>query len=307
MSTLRNTLTVDPPIEQTAAFRFDASALAAIDDKIRACEEHIVNSLIRGFVAPNFLVKSSTSNTALLTQGACFCGTGTTNGLEIDAATSANLTAQVGRIIGILATQGTPGGWVRGIVAGLVPTGITGLGAGVAGAVYVDGATARLTRTATAYPVGTCDTAGNALLSVSSEPVFNPYAVGIAGPSVSIPAGGSVVAFADPDFLQPWTAAGLSMSGVAVNGGTVGQSISVQSFGETAGINHALWAYKPTEEDAGSAVYAASDYKYTMTPSTTPGQYNQKIGIVWHADNEPLSDTTTILLNIQPPVIVPAS
>lgn len=135
----------------------------------------------------------------------------------------------------------------------------------------------------------------------------NTFAIGIAGPSVSIPAGGSVVAFADPDFLQPWTAAGLSMSGVAVNGGTVGQSISVQSFGETAGINHALWAYKPTAEDVGSAVYAAASYGYTMTPSATPGQYNQKIGIVWYADNEPLSDTTTILLNIQPPVIVPAA
>lgn len=131
------------------------------------------------------------------------------------------------------------------------------------------------------------------------------YAVGVAG-AVAIPAGGSVVLFPDADGLLAWSS-GNVIAGVAVNAGETGASISVQSYGETAGINHSLWVAKPTSGDIGSAVYAAADYKYTLTPSVTPGQYNQKIGIVWYADNGPTSDTTTILLNIQAPVIVPAA
>lgn len=142
-------------------------------------------------------------------------------------------------------------------------------------------------------------------LNVTFAAPYQPYSVAIAGPA-GVVAGGSVVLYPDTDGLWEW-ASGVDCVGVAVNAGAVGELISVQSYGETTGINHALWAAKPTAVDISSPVYAAAGFGYTLTPNATPGQYNQKLGIVWFADNGAASDTTTILLNIQPPVIVPAS
>lgn len=146
-------------------------------------------------------------------------------------------------------------------------------------------------------------------LNLTFAAPYNPYAVGIAGDTVL--AGGSVA--------NNYTGGGgvhsivwsgeLSQQtcrGIAVNGGALGDPISVQSFGESPPISHALWVSKPLEEHVGSDVYACELCKYTLTKSTTPGSINQVVGSVWYADNEELSDTT-ILLNIQPPVIVPAS
>ena len=77
------------------------------------------------------------------------------------------------------------------------------------------------------------------------------YSVGAAG--MAIVAGNSVCKGPVASGVQvldfggdPWNKI---FRGVAVNAGGIGDPISVQSYGETAGINHTLWAYKPTDED----------------------------------------------------------
>jgi len=128
------------------------------------------------------------------------------------------------------------------------------------------------------------------------------YATGTAGGGIVT---GTPVSMIDGSLL-PWSAP-WSASGIAINSGGAGDQISVQAFGETKGIAHALWTIKPGSEDMGNPVYLAGANKYRMVKSAVSGTCNQQVGIVWHATSEPTDDTTTILLNIQPPVIVPAS
>lgn len=188
MSTLRDSIAVDPPVTLNANYRLDHVEISRIDDKIRACEEFLVGSLLLGSVSSRFKIFQNTVNLALLKPGACVCLSGASNVL-IDAATDVTLAASAQRIIGVLASPGVLGAFMTVVIDGVIPAGLAGVGTGSPGKVYVNGATARLTRTETSYPVGTCDAAGNVQLggavSSSSTPSAAHYLV--SQPDASLP------------------------------------------------------------------------------------------------------------------------
>lgn len=143
-------IAVDPALVQDASYRFGPDDRRYIDEQIRGCERHLVDSLLTGTVCAWQDV--DTASTAIAIGDAVVA---TTAG-KVSKATSV-LLAAAGSAYGVAVTTGAPGGKVRVAIGGRIPSTVTGLAAASSGFARVS-STGRLERVASYgsadWPVG---------------------------------------------------------------------------------------------------------------------------------------------------------
>jgi hypothetical protein len=144
-------IAVDPALVQDASYRFGPDDRRYIDEQIRGCEQHLVDSLLTGTVCTWQDV--DTASTAIAIGDAVVA---TTAG-KVSKATSV-LLAAAGSAYGVAVTAGAVGGKVRVAIGGRLASTVTGLAAAAAGFARVNTTTARLERVGsyspTDWPVG---------------------------------------------------------------------------------------------------------------------------------------------------------
>jgi hypothetical protein len=163
-SKITTVLAVDSALDMGAKYSFNAADRRYLDNQVRGCETHLVDSLIGGTVA----------TWARLDPGGASWSPGdvVTLGSDVDhkvvkLATAANL-ATGGAGFGVLLTTGVSGQRAPVAVSGVVPASVTGFASGAPGFARINTTTGKAERVASYsggdYPLGPVDDAGNLAL-----------------------------------------------------------------------------------------------------------------------------------------------
>lgn len=163
-SKITTDLSVDAPLTATELATFGPSDRQKIDDQVRGCEQHLVDSLLSGVVCTWVDLVGSSDPVQ-----AGDCGVSALDGANPRAMTRLDSSAVVnaGGVHCVFLYAAAPGSRVRAAIAGRLPPSITGLSA-LAGVAVASPSTGRLVRQDAAlpsdYPVGIVDSAGNLTL-----------------------------------------------------------------------------------------------------------------------------------------------
>lgn len=170
---IRSQLAVDEPLAMAAGYQFDRADRRYIDDQVRGCEQHLVESLLSGVIATWFRVAPEQETGLAVGDVACAAAQSATRSRDVVLATSANLSA-AGGAAGVVLVAASAGAYVLVAVGGILSAGVTGLGP-QPGAVRVS-STGRCERVASLaagdYPIGMADAAGN-LLVATTKPLIS--------------------------------------------------------------------------------------------------------------------------------------
>lgn len=158
--------TVDAPVALDATWGMKRQDRRKIDDQVLGVQQHIANNLINGLIATYFTLSRS-SGSGAVGQAVCI-SPDDVDGQTVTIALASPIASAGGVILGFLLEACAPGADARIALSGILPSTVAGLGAGTAGIVYVNPATARLTRTPTQFAIGSVDSVGNVSLSASS-------------------------------------------------------------------------------------------------------------------------------------------
>lgn len=168
---LATSISVDDALVQGATYQFDGIDRQYIDTQIRAVQQHLVDSVLRG-VHATWIRLDGASAAGAAGDVVCLVGSSTATEPTVTRAVTGAL-AGGGGVYGVLLRASAPG--ALALVAGpgsILPPTLTGLPGSGGRFAYVNGATARLARTSsltgTEYVVGTCDAPG--WLAVNVQP-----------------------------------------------------------------------------------------------------------------------------------------
>jgi hypothetical protein len=131
-SKLLTDLVMDDPVETDADYRMDEDDRRFIDNEILACEQHLVELVLPGYLA-SYLTLDGGS--AALAKGDCFTVGPTGTAFKSDSSAVV--------VDGIAPAAVSPGAKFRGIKIGVISPVITGLSTGSNGWVRLNGSTGR--------------------------------------------------------------------------------------------------------------------------------------------------------------------
>jgi hypothetical protein len=163
-SRITTELAVDEPLQQHAEWRFDAEDRQYLDNQVRGCETHLVQSLLSGLTATWARVAGASPP---LKRGDCVCLAGSDGGVSLVTKALAATLAIAGAVFGVCILPATAGGMALIAIGGALPPEITGLPRApfaTPSAVDCDIQTGRCYRVQShgtgSYPVGTADESG---------------------------------------------------------------------------------------------------------------------------------------------------
>jgi hypothetical protein len=156
-SQFATTLTPDPPIVQNARFRFDPVDRRYIDDQARTAQSMLQVCVVGGATCTYIPVDAG--GPADLAVGDVVCLSSSTDIPRAAKALTSPI-ANAGTVYGIVMQPAARGALALVAMRGAIASRVTGLSASSPGAVYLDPATGRCTKTITAYAVGFVDNGG---------------------------------------------------------------------------------------------------------------------------------------------------
>lgn len=276
-------LAVDPPLVQSAGYRFDANDRAYIDDQIRGIEQHLVDLLITGILGTWYTLDS---NSVAVVAGDNVCLSGSTVGTVTKAVAAA--LSGAGAVFGVVLVGAAPGAKVKLALDGAIPAAITGLAAGAPGPVRCNTTTARCEKVSSLssadYPVGNVDNGG--YLNVTR------FSTGLVGAGTAGPAGGDL----SGTYPNP-TVAKINGSTVPVGGGlTVGQVLQVTGAAALgyAALNLAL-AASVTGALPIANIAPGSNGQVLTTSGGVPTWAANAASVTWAGDLAGSSNTSQVV------------
>ena len=163
-SKITTDLAVDDALDMGAGYSFTAADRRYIDNQVRGCQRHLVDSLLSGAVVAWMMLDAGGSGGD---AGDVVCLASNASVRSIVKATAANLATGKGAM-GVQLESGAAGAKVRVAVGGSVQPSITGLASGAAGYARINTTTGKVERVASYspgdYPLGPIDDAGNLAL-----------------------------------------------------------------------------------------------------------------------------------------------
>lgn len=159
-SKITTDLAVDAPLTAAELATFGPTDRQKIDDQVRGCEQHLVDSLLSGVVCTWVDLVGSSDPVQ-----AGDCGVSALNATSPRAMTRLDSSAigNAGGVHCVFLYAATPGSRVRAAIAGRLPPSVTGLAA-LAGVAVASPTTGRIVRQSAAmpsdYPIGLVDSAG---------------------------------------------------------------------------------------------------------------------------------------------------
>lgn len=250
-SKITTDLAVDAPLTAAELATFGPADRQKIDDQVRGCEQHLVDSLLSGVVCTWVDLVGSSDPVQ-----AGDCGVSALNATSPRAMTRLDSSSigDAGGVHCVFLYAAAPGSRVRAAIAGRLPPSITGLSA-LAGVAVANPTTGRIVRQPAAlpsdYPVGIVDSAGNLTLLLGQsqtvaggahviqslgEPMpqraalnFVGFEVTDTGPATVVTLPGGVETTAG--FTMPAVGSNVSISMVTTAGLVAGEVLYLQDAG----------------------------------------------------------------------------